>query len=105
MKTPTALLLDLLNLSPLGLCDVVLTSDGHFIGRRFGEPGYNAFIGAPSGAPGPGMDRSRHLWQSWSDTERAQVRHRAENPPDGSPIPLELFGIEPDPEPEEGGKA
>lgn len=99
MRNPTALLINLLNLRPAGVVDVVLTTDGHFIGRRDGEPGYNAFIGRPSGAPGPGMDRSRELWETFSDVERAAVIHRAGNPPDGEPIPLELFGIEPEPEP------
>ena len=81
------------------MVDVVLTTDGHFVGQNAGEVGYNAFIGRPSGQPGPGMDRSREVWQTFSDVERAAVRYRADNPPDGEPIPLELFGIEPEPEP------
>ncbi len=104
MRNPTELLINLLNLRPAGVVDVVLTIDGHFIGRRPGEPGYNAFFGKPKNAPGPGQDRSRELWETFSDSERAGVRNRAENPPDGSPIDLELFGIAPDPQPA-GGEA
>ena len=99
MRNATALLINLLNLRPAGVVDVVLTTDGHFVGQNAGEVGYNAFIGRPSGQPGPGMDRSREVWQTFSDVERAAVRYRADNPPDGEPIPLELFGIEPEPEP------
>lgn len=96
MKTPTELLINLLNLRPSGAVDVIRTIDGHFIGRSFADPGYNLFIGKPSGAPGPGMDRSREVWETYSDSERAAVIHRAANPPDGSPIDLALFGIEPE---------
>ena len=100
MRNPTELLINLLNLRAAGVEDVVLTIDGHFIGRRPGEPGYNAFFGKPKNGPGPGQDRTREVWETLSDSERAGVRNRAENPPDGSPSDLELFGIAPDPEPE-----
>ncbi len=96
MKSATELLLNLLNLRPAGVVDVVLTTDGHFIGKTCGDIGYNAFLGKPSGAPGPGMDRTREVWETFSDSERAAVIHRAANPPDGSPIDLALFGIEPE---------
>lgn len=96
MKTPTELLINLLNLRPSGAVDVIRTTDGHFIGRAFADPGYNLFIGKPSGAAGPGQDRSREVWETFSDSERAAVRQRAANPVDGEPIPLELFGIEPE---------
>jgi len=92
----TALLLDLMNLGPMGLADVVLTSDGHYLGRHAGEAGYNVHIGAPKSAPGPGQDRSRELWQSWNLEQRAAVMVRATAPPDGFPIPLDQFGIDVD---------
>jgi hypothetical protein len=93
MKTATENLLNLLNLRPSGAVDVIRTIDGHFIGRAFGDPGYNLFIGKPSGRPGPGMDRTREVWETFSDSERAAVIDRADNPPDGEPIPLDQFGI------------
>lgn len=93
MRNPTELLINLLNLRPAGVVDVVLTTDGHFIGKAPGDVGYNAFLGKPKNAPGPGQDRTRELWKTLSDAERAGVRNRADNPPDGEPINLELFGI------------
>lgn len=96
MKTPTELLINLLNLRPAGVVDVIMTTDGHFVGRAPGALGYDSFIGKPSGAAGPGQDRSRQVWETYSDSERAAVRTRAAHPVDGSPIPLELFGIEPE---------
>lgn len=95
----TALLLDLMNLGPMGLADVTLTSDGHYLGRHAGEAGYNVHIGQPKNAPGPGQDRSREMWEAWSPEQRQAVRQRAANPTDGQPIDLEPFGIEPDPQP------
>jgi len=94
---PTALLLDLMNLGPLGVYDVIRSADGHYLGRHKGEAGYNVFIGAPKGAPGPGQDRSRELWASWTQAQRDAVTVRASIPAEGLPIPLEEFGIVPEP--------
>lgn len=93
----TALLLDLMNLGPLGLCDVIRSADGHYLGRHRGEAGYNVFIGEPKAAPGAGQDRSRELWKGWSQEQRQAVTYRAAAPAEGQPIILEEFGISPEP--------
>lgn len=93
----TALLIDLMNLGPLGLCDVIRSADGHYLGRHRGEVGYNVFVGEPKAAPGPGQDRSRQLWQSWSQEQRDAVSFRASAPAEGLPINLGEFGIVPEP--------
>lgn len=40
-----------MNLEPEGLVDVIRTSDGCYVGRPWGDIGYNVFLGRPS--PGP----------------------------------------------------
>ena len=90
----TTLLLDVLNLRPARIVDVVRTTDGCYIGMDPGDLGYNRFIGKP--APlhaGPGLTRTRERWAALSEDEREAVRVRAAAPPDGSPIPLQEFGI------------
>lgn len=90
----TALLLDVLNLRPAGIVDVVRTGDGCFIGQAPGDIGYNVFIGRPSHHLGPGQDRSRKRWAELTEEEREAVRFRAAHPVDGEPISLAAFGIE-----------
>lgn len=92
--TATERLLDLMNLNVLNVDDVVLTSDGFYIGHVPGDVGFNAFIGAPSPVhPGPGLDRTLSVWDSMNDDEKEMVKLRAASPLDGEPIPLSAFGI------------
>ena len=91
----TANLIDLMNLGPLGVTDVVRTSDGFYLGRAPGDIGYNVFIGKPSPPhEGPGRERSLALWEGLTVQERNAVRMRCNHPLDGSRIPLGDFGIE-----------
>lgn len=91
---PTKLLLNLMNLQVLPIDDVIRTSDGFYIGHTPGDCGFNAFIGSPSPVhQGPGLERTLEVWDSLTEQEREAVRHRAAHPLDGSPIPLEAFGI------------
>lgn len=87
----TSLLIDVLNLRATGIEDIIVTSDGHFIGQAPGDIGYNVFIGKPSHHPGPGMEHSREVWAGFTDAERAAVTYRAAHPVDGAAIPLAEF--------------
>ncbi len=63
-------LLDLMNLGPAGLAEVMVTSDGFYLGRAKGDCGFNAFLGKPKQGPGPGMNRSVGIWKSLSHYEK-----------------------------------
>jgi hypothetical protein len=90
----TALLLDVLNLRPAGIVDVVRTSDGYYIGQDPGDLGYNHFIGKPPKLHlGPGLDRTRKRWAELTKAQRIAVRARAVLPRDGEAIPLGDFGV------------
>lgn len=90
----TANLIDLMNLGPLGVTNVVRMSDGFYVGQAPGDIGYNVFIGKPSTQEGPGRERSREVWEGLTEQERDAVRARCNHPMDGSRILLEDFGIE-----------
>ncbi len=90
----TANLIDLMNLGPLGVTDVVRTSDGFYLGQAPGDLGYNVFIGKPNPHEGPGRERSRGLWEGLTVQERNAVRARCNHPLDGERILLSDFGIE-----------
>lgn len=94
-RTPTALLLAVMNLKVTGVVDVVRTSDGFYIGMDPGDCGYNRFFGAPARVhDGPGLRNTLQVWTGLTDEERTAVRQRAAFPTDGEPIPLSEFGIE-----------
>ena len=94
MKSPTENLLNLMNLGPLGLADVVRTSDGFYLGQEPGDIGFNVFIGCPSKHEGPGRERTVAVWECLTVQEKDAVRARCNYPVDGSRILLEDFGIE-----------
>ena len=88
-------LIDLMNLGPLGVEDVVRTSDGFYLGQAPGDIGYNVFIGKPDPVhEGPGVERSRAVWEGLTVQQRNAVRMRCNHPLDGERIPLSDFGIE-----------
>ena len=87
-------LLRLMNLPLSRFSGVVRTSDGFYIGREQGDIGYNAFLGNPAPVhDGPGLENTLRVWASLSESEREAVVELAAHPEDGSPIPLEEFGI------------
>jgi len=93
VKSATDNLLNLMNLGPLGVADVIRTSDGFYLGQAPGDIGYNVFIGSPSTHEGPGRERSRKVWDALTEQEQGAVRARCGHPMDGERITLEDFGI------------
>lgn len=91
------LLIDLMNLGPIGVVAVVRTSDGNYLGQVPDDLGYNLFLGRPSPShPGPGRSRSRRVWAAFTPAQRASVLRHASAPLDGYPIPLtDFLGPEP----------
>ena len=87
-------LVSLMNLGPLKIADVMRTTDGHYLGRMPGDPGFNVFIGRPNPNEGPGREWSRRIWQGLTEQERKAVEARCSHPADGESIPLTDFGIE-----------
>jgi hypothetical protein len=54
--------------------DITKTSDGHFIGMKAGDCGFNHFLGRPSKPhPGPGRDRMLSVWGKLDKAEKLAV--------------------------------
>jgi len=94
MNTAEQLLLRLLHIPAdlLGIDGIVKTPDGFYLGKLVGDIGYNVFLGEPSHTT-PNQEATRELWETLTPDQRQAVRLLASNPPDGSPIPLEEFGV------------
>ena len=89
--TPMENMLNVMNLNPAGLTAVCLTSDGHYLGQRPGEIGYNYFLGPAGHHNGPGKKYSLDTWNALTPQEQADVLTLAASPPDGEPIPILNF--------------
>jgi len=67
-------LINLINLGPTGSVEIIKTSDGHYLGRKAGNIGFNIYIGQPSKPhDGPGLTRSLAIWDSWTQNKRESV--------------------------------
>ncbi len=75
ITTATEHLIHLLNLDMLGIDGFIKTSDGHFLGRRPDDIGYNLYIGQPSPPhPGPGLNRTLETWDNLTGEEQSNVQ-------------------------------
>ena len=67
-------LIDVMNLPTDAVEQITLTSDGHYLGRAFGDCGFNMFFGTPEPShPGPGRDRSRAVFRALRLADKKQV--------------------------------
>lgn len=86
----------LLRLMSLGQFQAVCrTSDGYYMAQVPGDLGYNAFLGRPAPVhDGLGHRQMLQVWAALSTDEQVAVWRLAQNPLDGSPIPLDSdFGV------------
>ena len=92
--TPKEAMLKLMCL-PSSFDGVCRTSDGFYLARVRGDPGYNHFLGKPSPPhPGAGYNWMLATWNDLSLDEKINVLELAANPLDGLPILLHKdFGV------------
>ena len=70
-------MLDVMNLPP-SIVEIMVTSDGHYLGREAGDCGFNAFLGKPNPQPaGPGPRRSWRIFRALAPGERRALVRRA----------------------------